>query len=170
MPILANERVIVKEPELMEDFDKRGYGERDEEQLVLSPEEALYMIEKKEAFEIASKAGKKMTYETLMHHFTKFDKEFPMKYLVYRDMRNRGFCVKTGFKFGAHFRIYARGERPGHGHAIWLMHAIPEEFICNISDISRAVRLSQNVRKKMFYAVVDKEGDITYYKIERMTP
>jgi tRNA-intron endonuclease len=170
MALLAKERVLVKEPDLMEDFEKRGYGERDGSHVLLSPEEALYLKDKEEGLEIENEKGKKLGYKELMKYFTKLDKDFPRKYLVFRDLKNRGFCVKTGFKFGSHYRVYARGEKPGSGHAIWLVHCIPEEFVCDFSDVSRAVRLAQNVRKKMIYAVLDKEGDITYYKIERMTP
>ncbi len=93
-----------------------------------------------------------------------------MKYTVYRDLKDRGFCVKTGFKFGSHYRLYSRGDKPGKGHAIWLVHAVPEEYTVQFQVISRAIRLAQNVRKKMIYAVVDKEGDITYYKFDRITP
>ena len=47
LALLIKERVLVKEPELIEDLDKRGYGEKDENQLLLSPEESLYLKEKK---------------------------------------------------------------------------------------------------------------------------
>ncbi|MFH0986697.1 MAG: tRNA-intron lyase [Candidatus Micrarchaeota archaeon] len=177
MPLLIGERVLVTEPELVEDFDKRGYGEKEEgskegnsNQLLLSPEEALYMVEKKKDFVIKSATGKAMDYEKLWKHFMKIDKDFPRKYIVYRDMKDRGFCIKTGFKFGSHFRIYSRGDKPGKGHAIWLMHCIPEEYTVELAVFARAIRLAQNVRKKMIYAVVDKEGDITYYKFDRITP
>ena len=169
MAILARERVLVREPKQIEELEKRGYGERDGSHVLLSPEEALYLTEKGE-LEVEGERGKALGYNELMKHFSKLDKDFPRKYLVFRDLKNRGFCVKTGFKFGSHYRVYARGEKPGTGHAVWLVHCIPEEFVCDFSDVSRAVRLAQNVRKKMIYAVLDKEGDITYYKIERMTP
>jgi len=170
MALLVKERVLVREPEQIEELEQRGYGEKEEHELLLSPEEALYLKDKRAEFEVKEGRGKSLGYEELMKHFMKLDKDFPKKYFVYRDLRDRGFCVKTGFKFGTHFRVYSRGDKPGSGHAIWLVHCIPEEFVCEFPLVSRAVRLAQNVRKKMIYAVLDKEGDITYYKIERMTP
>lgn len=167
---IFGERVMVTDPDLIEELEKRGYGEKEAKKLLLSPEEALYLVEKKIDVEVKSESGRKVGESWLRRYFTKLDKDFPRKYLVYRDMRNRGFCIKTGFKFGSHFRIYSRGDKPGKGHAIWLIHCVPEEYVAEFPRISRAVRLAQNVRKKMIYAVVDKEGDITYYKIERMTP
>lgn len=168
--ILAKERAIVREADLIEEIAIKGYGEKEKNQLVLGPEEALYLKDKKPEIEIQDEKGKKLKFEELMKHFTKIDKEFPCKYLVYKDLRDRGFCVRTGFKYGSHFRVYARGDKPGQGHAVWLVHCLPEEYVCDFSDVSRAVRLAQNVRKKMIYALYDKEGDITYYKFERITP
>ena len=75
--------------------------------------------------------------------------------------------VKTGLKYGAHFRVYERGDRPGSGHSPYLVHAISENSEITPPDLARAVRLAQSVRKKMVYAVVDDEGDITYYSLER---
>lgn len=167
---LFGERIIVTDLKEMEELEKRGYGEKEGETLLLSPEEALYLVEKKLEFGVKNEKGRKMSYDSLIKHFLKIDKEFPMKYLVYKNIRDRGFIIKTGFKFGSHFRVYSRGDKPGKGHAIWLIHCVPEEYIAEFPVISRAVRLAQNVRKKMIYAVVDKEGDITYYKIERITP
>jgi len=170
MPILIDERILVTEQELVDELDTKGYGERNGKQLMLSPEEALYLNEKRAAFPVETKTGKNIDYKGLWKHFMKIDPEFSRKYLVYRDLRDRGYCVKTGFKFGSHYRIYARGEKPGKGHAIWLVQCIPEDYVCEFPKISGAVRLAQNVRKKMIYAVVDKEGDIGYYKMEWMTP
>lgn len=169
MALLAKERVIERDPEVIGELDKHGFGEKGEKELLLSPEEALYLLEK-EKIAVENERGKGLDYEGLMKAFMKLDREFPRKFIVFRDMRNRGFVVKTGFKFGSHFRIYARGDRPGQGHAVWLVHCLPEEYVCDFSEVSRAVRLAQNVRKKMIYALVDKEGDITYYKVDRITP
>lgn len=169
MALLIKERVIERDSSAIEELDKHGFGEKSDSELMLSPEDALYLLEK-EKLAVENERGKKMGYEGLMKAFMRLDKEFPRKYIVFRDLRNRGFVVKTGFKFGSHFRIYARGDRPGQGHAVWLVHCLPEEYVCDFSEVSRAVRLAQNVRKKMIYALVDKEGDITYYKIDRITP
>ncbi|MBU4341979.1 MAG: tRNA-intron lyase, partial [Candidatus Altiarchaeota archaeon] len=48
------------------------------------------------------------------------------------------------------------------------VHVIPEEYKCSFPELARAIRLSQNVNKHMIYAIVDGEGDITYYQIDRV--
>ncbi|MEM0372500.1 MAG: tRNA-intron lyase [archaeon] len=170
MALLMKERVLVTNAELVGELEAKGYGERQGNQLLLSPEEALYLKEKRQEFDVQNKSGKSVTYEAMWKTFLKTDKEFEMKYLVFRDLKDRGFCVKTGFKFGSHYRVYARGDKPGKGHAIWLVHVLPEETKVDIIVLSRAIRLAQNVRKKMIYAVVDKESNITYYRFDRITP
>ncbi len=170
MAVLVDGRVIVTDPELAEELEQKGYGEKEKDKLILSPEEALYLVEKRKNFSVQDEKGKELSFEQLLKKLSRLDKEFGRKYLVFKDLRDRGFCVRTGFKWGTHYRVYARGDRPGKGHAIWLVHVVPEEYKCSFPELSRAVRLAQNVRKKMIYAVLDKEGDITYYKIERITP
>ncbi|MCD6414714.1 MAG: tRNA-intron lyase [Candidatus Diapherotrites archaeon] len=170
MALLTEGRIWVTDEKVIQELLERGFGEDHGGKVLLSPEETLFLKEKRKNFVIEDPKGKKLEFKDLMKLFTKKDKVFPLKYIVYRDIRARGFIVKTGFKFGTHYRIYGRGVRPGEGHAIWLVHAVPEEYKCDFQDFSRSVRLAQNVRKKMIYALVDKEGDITYYKIERFRP
>ncbi len=91
-------------------------------------------------------------------------------------MRERGYLVKTGFKFGAHFRVYERGvklkrgPKEAHEHTKFVVHAISEEDRFSYPELSRATRLAQNIRAKMVWAVVDSENDVTYYEIFRVTP
>jgi len=169
MATIAKGVIWVTDEKESKELFNRGFGEEKGGKTILSPEEALFLKEKRKSFVVAS-GKKELDFDGLMKEFTKIDKEFPRKYIVYRDLRGRGYVVKTGFKFGTHYRVYGRGVRPGDGHAIWLVHAVPEEFKCDFHTFSGKIRLAQNVRKKMVYALVDKEGDITYYKIERFSP
>jgi tRNA-intron endonuclease len=62
------------------------------------------------------------------------ERNFHARFIVYSDLRERGFLVKTGFKFGCDFRVYERGVKLKKGpkeafeHTKWVVHAIPEEF------------------------------------------
>jgi tRNA-intron endonuclease len=169
MAVVTKGRVWVTDEKEAKELLSRGFGEEKDGKVLLSPEETLFLKEKRKSYQVMD--GKKdLDFDGLMKAFTKSDKEFPRKYIVYRDLRGRGYIVKTGFKFGTHYRVYGRGTKPGNAHAIWLVHCVPEEFKCDFHTFSGKIRLAQNVRKKMIYALVDKEGDITYYKIERFSP
>ena len=43
----------------------------------------------------------------------KGDKQFYSKQKVHEDLREKGYCIKTGLKFGFDFRVYPRGKKNG---------------------------------------------------------
>ena len=92
------------------------------------------------------------------------------KYLVYRDLKNRGYIIKTGFKYGSEFRLYERGTGPGHAHSDFLVKVLYETNEVNVLDFASYVRVSHGVNKKLLLAVVDDDLDVTYYNIEWTRP
>ncbi|RLJ03098.1 MAG: tRNA-intron lyase [Candidatus Aenigmatarchaeota archaeon] len=169
------EVIVWGEKEAQEVYNIGSYGKLKDDHLVLSLVEALYLMEKGK-LEVKDKRGSVFTKERFFRKAVKVDREFPFKYVVYRDLRERGFLVRTGFKFGTHFRVYERGVKLKKGpksakeHTKWIVHAVPENYKCSFPELSRAVRLAHNIRARMLWAVVDEEDDVTYYKIERIKP
>jgi tRNA-intron endonuclease len=152
------------------------YGKiQDSGELELSPVEAMHLVSRDE-LEV-EKNGEKIGKEELVDYFSDIDEEFDYKYKAYDDLRERGFIVKSGFKFGAHFRVYPRGVNPYKDgpkekseHTKWVVHAVPENHTLSFQDMSRAVRLAQNIRAKMLWAVVDSEAGVTYYEVSHTNP
>ncbi len=72
-------------------------------------------------------------------------------YDIYEDWRLRGYVVKTGFKFGSHFRIYFPGASPAkegkYVHSKHVLHVFPKEQKLLISEWARAVRVAHGVKK-----------------------
>lgn len=151
------------------------YGKFVDDYLRLSLVEALHLVEREELdIEVEEDSKDK---EELLHLFSDIDEDFEHKYAVYTDLRERGYVVKTGFKFGAHFRVYPRGVNPykdgpkeDREHTKWIVHAVPENYNQDYQDMARAVRLAQNIRAKMLWGVVDTENQVTYFEVERATP
>ena len=98
------------------------------------------------------------------------EQEIYGKYLVYKDLKNRGYIIKTGFKYGSEFRLYNRGGGPGQGHSDYLVKIIFENYDINALDFSSYVRVSHGVNKKLLLAIVDEDFDITYYNVEWTRP
>lgn len=86
---------------------------------------------------------------------------------VYADLRDRGACPRTGFKFGADFRVY---EAPEDDHAGLLVSAVEHGRRMPVVELSRAVRLAHGVRKRMVFALVDGDGSVEYTSVERERP
>ncbi len=135
--------------------------------LQLSPIEALYLLEKDKIQVFSEKEKRELGFNDLSSMLVEDNPDLLLKYRVYRDLRSRGLVVKTGLKYGAHFRVYARGESPGSSHSPYLVHAISEDSKLTPQDLAGSVRLAHSVRKRMIYGIVDDEGDITYYSIKR---
>jgi tRNA-intron endonuclease, archaea type len=96
--------------------------------------------------------------------------EFAMKLDVYTDLRDRGFVVKTGFKFGSHFRAYEQIEDVDRiPHSKYLVHALPKDFIVTLPEMSRAIRLAHGVRKRMIFAYRGNKA-LEYLDIGRAKP
>ncbi len=143
--------------------------------LLLSLEEGMLLLER--GFLTVKKNNRRLSVKQYYNQACKIDKEFPQKFTVFRDLRMRGFIVKSGFKFGTHFRVYERGVNPykegvktKKEHTKYNVHAVPENHTMSYQEWSRYVRLSQNIRAKALLAVVDEENGITYYEIRRKKP
>jgi len=168
---LQEDRAIIwDKKDAKELFESGWYGELFEDRLELALVEAALLLERKK-IEI-KKGRKKLSFEEFFKYCLKVDKRFHTRYTVYRDLRERGLPVRTGFKFGCDFRVYERGVKPikkgpkaPHEHTKWIVFCVPEDYTCSFQELSRAVRLAHNIRANMLWAVVDNEGDCTYYSI-----
>ncbi|MFB6190433.1 MAG: tRNA-intron lyase [Candidatus Nanohaloarchaea archaeon] len=176
---LAESRVRIVDgedaEEVYSDYYYGKYQDEDNEVLELSLAEAMHLVDR-DVIEVED-SGEKLSREELYDRFSELDEEFAHKYKVYSDLRERGYIVKSGFKFGSHFRVYEEGVNPYSDgpkrqkqHTKWVVHAVPENETLSFSEMSRAVRLAHNIRATMLWGVVDSEGGVTYYEVEREKP
>lgn len=161
--------------EVYSDYYYGKFQDEDEEVLELSLSEAMHLVDR-EVIEVEDD-DEVLSREDLYERFAELDDEFAHKYKVYSDLRERGYIVKSGFKFGSHFRVYEEGVNPYSDgpkrqkqHTKWVVHAVPENHTLSFSEMSRAVRLAHNIRATMLWGVVDSEGGVTYYEVERAKP
>ena len=89
------------------------------------------------------------------------DPDFDAMYDVYEDWRLRGFVLKTGFKFGTHFRIYFPGASPTKKgewvHSKHVIHVFPRTKKLIIAEWARAIRVAHSVRKTFILAIPGKK-------------
>ncbi len=169
MPFLVGKKVIVEENKLKSQLIQKGFGEKTKTDFVLDLVEALYLMENGK-ISVEDLNGKKLSKKGLLKLGEKKQKDFYKVFLVYSDLRERGFCVKTGFKFGFDLRVYPRGKKPGEEHTQWVIAVKSQNEKINMIQLSRKVRLSANIRTTLLLAVIDSENDINYYEIKRITP
>ncbi len=155
-------------------YEPGFYGKQLGDRLELALVEACILLKRGRIRVL--KDGNSMTFQQLYEHAASLDKRFPHRYRVYEDLRERGLLVRTGFKFGVDFRVYERGVQLKKGpksakeHTKWIVFCVPEDFTMSFQELSRSVRLAHNIRARMLWAIVDNEGDITFYQITRHKP
>ena len=84
-------------------YEKSNFGERKEGKIIYSPVEALYLFRKRKNGNFFQKL-KELSHEELIRKFKKIDKKIQLKYPVFKDLREKGYVVKTALKFGAEFQ------------------------------------------------------------------
>ncbi|MFX0108967.1 MAG: tRNA-intron lyase [Candidatus Hodarchaeota archaeon] len=142
--------VGIRKPKSLE-FDKP---------LELSLIECAYLT-KCGKLQVCSPKEGKLTTEQLLSLGEKKHDEFRDQFLVYEELRERGYVIRPGLKFGTDFAVYEEG--PGKDHAPFLVHVIPQRKGLVPLDIVRAGRLATSVRKKFIIATVKENGQIAYY-------
>jgi len=159
---LHNNKVIISDnPSISKLYGKRSYGTLIDKKLYLTPLEAYYLCEK-EKLELSSEGNPINCHDLIALNVV--GKDFDEKYPVYKDLRDRGYIVKTGFKYGCHFRVYRKSIEE---HADYLVHSYVEHGTISVDDIIKQARLAHSVKKKMVMALVDEENDITYFSVDR---
>ena len=164
--ILSREGAVISGKNA-ESLNSRGYGTKSNGKLVLAPYEVLFLVEKG-VIEVSKKSGKKLTFQDLLQYFRRYDKNVWVKYLIYRDLRNRGYVVREGFGLGVDFRLYDRGDY-GKEPAKSIVFGILEGKPISIKELSEVLRKVQNLKKKLILAVVDRRGEVVYYSLSKLS-
>ena len=149
-------------------YSQSRFGAIHQKKVELSLIEALYLLEK-EKIEIYF--GKKIiSSEEFLKKAQKKEKNFFTRYKVFKDMRDRGYIVKTALKFGADFRVYDRGVKPGEDHAKWVLYPVHESDGMTWYDFAAKNRVAHSTKKRLLIGIADSEGDVTYYEIKWTRP
>jgi len=169
--LLKEGRIITESSnEARELFQQSVFGKIVEDNKVqLSLIEALYLLEKGKIIVIDGK-DKQLNFENFLKKAQKWEPGFWIRYCVFKDIRSRGYIVKTALKFGADFRVYDRGVKPGEDHARWIIYPVHESSGLTWHEFSAKNRVAHSTKKRLLIGVVDEENDVTYYEIKWMRP
>lgn len=157
---LLADRVVVLDAPGRAALSEGGFFGRDlGPALQLSLPEALYLAEAGhlDGVEPASlrEAGRRV------------EPDFDLRAETYAQLRRRGIVVKTGFKYGTHFRAYA--GPPEEEHAPYLVHAVSLGRPVPWPEVSGFVRLAHGVRKRLFFATPE-GAEVRLLELSRRKP
>lgn len=168
---LMDDHVITENSDLARELIQKGaYGsELEGGRIQLSLIEAMYLLDKAKIAIVDGK-GKDIKKDAFLKRARKLEKNFKVRYAVYKDIRDRGYIIKTALKFGADFRVYERGIKPGEDHAKWIVYPIRETESLTWYDFAAKNRVAHSTKKRLLIGIVDEENDVTYYEIRWVRP
>ncbi|MFW9808888.1 MAG: tRNA-intron lyase [Candidatus Thorarchaeota archaeon] len=145
------------------------YGNRiDGNRLELEPIELLHLIERKRVI-VKTPDGKDVDSDHIVTELLDDDSDLWTHYLVFRDLRSRGYAVRQGFGSGIGFRVYARGDRPGASSADQLVYVLKEGVPISLSDLDMVTQTASGSRKNLVFALVDQNGEVNFYQVAQAT-
>lgn len=153
--VLLADRAMLVDPGLGERLHEREFvGRPVHDRLQLSLVETAHLLDR--GLTVRTPAGGTLDAASLAERAGDLQDDFARRLRVYGALRDRGLYVKTGFKYGTHFRVYR--SDPREGHAELLVHALPAGYEGAWPEIAGFVRLAQSVRKTMVFVTPVGDG------------
>ena len=130
-------------------------GNQFDHPLILDLIEGYYLIQTGK-LKLFNMKGKEMSSVNIKSICRKQYVDFDTKYLVFQNLRDRGYVVSPGIKFGCDFAVYEHG--PGIDHAPYLVQVYKSVDAITSTRIVLAGRLATTVKKQFILAIPKTDG------------
>jgi tRNA-intron endonuclease, archaea type len=158
------QKFVVDDERQRDQLRNRGFGEKEDNDYVLKSYEALYLSYTKRL--IVKGNDHIVGFDDLVRILIRRDKNILTRFMVYRDLRSRGYIPKEGFGFGVDFRVYERGEfekKP----AKYVVFGISEGTKIKADKLAKTINQIARMGKDAVIAVIERRGEVIYYKISK---
>jgi tRNA-intron endonuclease len=156
----SNGKIFIPLSDRLTELRERGFGTLKGKKIVLSCLEAFYLVDKKR-IDVIRNDGTKVEFRDIVRTLSKGRPEVWMRYLVYRDLRDRGYIVREEKKVD--FEIY------GKGAVRRLVSIVYEGQEASIKALSRLTSFALQEKKELILAVIDRRTDIVYYTLGKQS-
>lgn len=178
---LREDKAIIEDEDgISEFFDVSYIGTKDKdgenEILVLEPIEILLLHERDRIYILKDESDDSideknlLSFEDLLTYFSRQDTGLWQKYVVYNDLRKRGYFVRAGYGEGFEFRVFKRGADFTKEPAKYLIYPIFEGTPINLNELDKITQTSISSRKDLVIAAVDRLSKPIYYLVKKYTP
>jgi len=165
--LLVKEGVKVAEKRFEDELSSRGYGVPGKKTFLLTFYEALYLVDRA-MLEVEDENGDAAGFQRLLRCYETVNENAWACYLVFRDLRSRGYVVREGFGQGVDFRVYERGDY-SKDTAKYLIVSVQEGKPVAVESLSRALTQSLSLKKELVLAVMNRRGEIVYYSVSELS-
>jgi tRNA-intron endonuclease len=151
-------------------YDRVFYGTKEHDgTLRLSPVETMFLLERGRIDLFDETTGMQMNlYQYLQKSHDAYTDLWTL-YLVYRDLRSRGYIVKEGISEEIPFRVYPRGGEIGKDTSRYLIYIVKEGVPIELTKLDKATTTAKGVGKRLILAVLNRQGEATYYQVSQVS-
>jgi len=164
---LTKKGIAIMDKSSIDALTSRGYGVQEDDVFTLSFYEALYLSDKG-MLEVKNQEGNPVDFQCLLHNYEAVNENAWVSYMVYRDLRSRGYVAREGFGAGIDFRVYERGGY-GKDTAPYLVLSTQEGKPLAVNILAESLQQCQSQKKEMILAVMNRRGEIVYYSVSQLT-
>ncbi len=148
-------------------LESKGFGARVNGQFHLKDYEVLYLLYNGKL--VLIKSGKQMSFTSFVSFALERDENAWTRFLIFRDLRSRGYVVREGFGFPMDFRVYERGDF-GEKAAKYIVFGLNEGKTMTVSELRKHVEQMSIMGKEAVISVVERRGEVIYYKVGKWRP
>src|SRR5574338_349499 len=163
--ILVKDHTLVENKEMRNSLELKGFREEIKKKFYLKPFESLYLLYTDKLKLLRGK--QEVSFEYLVDECIKYDPDAFTKFLIYRDLRTKGYVAKDGFGFGSDFRVYERGQF-GEKGTKYVVFGLTEGKREKIGLLQKQIEDITAMGKEPVIAVIERRGEVIYYKVSRI--
>lgn len=167
--VLTEGRVVVPAQNDANSLYQDGYGSMlaEERLLTLNALEALYLVERGKIAVVDEESRRRLVFQELLQRLSGNEADTWTRYIVYRDLRERGFVARSSPGPSADLLVYERGmygKRPPK----YQVYTLWEGLRTPISRLGEALDSAIEDKMILRLAVVDRRGEVVYYTLSEM--
>jgi tRNA-intron endonuclease len=156
---LSRNKVYVELSPEVKELRERGFGDLKNKKVIFTTSETLYLIEKGK-IKVVNNKGEQVNQKDLASSLAIKKTESWIKYLIYRDLRDRGYIVRESSEFD--FEVYGKGALRR------LVSIIHEGRDTSLERLDNLLKSSKKEKKELILAVIDRRTDIVYYTLDSL--
>ncbi len=145
----------------LRELRERGFGYLRKRKLILSPFDAFYLVEKERIKVSDARTSSQVELRDLVDKLSAGKAETWIKYLIYRDLRDRGYIVRESEQ--ADFEVHGKGAMRR------LVSIIYEGREASLKKLGKYLKVARREKKELILAVIDRRTDIVYYSLNSLT-
>ncbi len=158
--IWKDAKVYIPLSQSLRDLRERGFGNLSKKRLLLSPFEAFYLLEKGRIRVSDARTSEPVDLRDLVNRLSAGKPEIWINYLIYRDLRDRGYLVRESED--ADFEVHGKGAMRR------LMAIIHEGREASLEKLGKYLKVAEKEKKELILAVIDRRTDIVYYSLNSL--